>query len=151
MTEGGGGGSWVFSYSGAVVTAAGGPGSVVHSESVPTVIEHNYFSRIQFVKKTQIQLSASVIVSEKTTLIAHICSYTLCSSGLPLFFLLVFKFLLIKRIAASKTAIIKPSSVRQRAVESPVTVGVPKKHILTYNAGLVVVEPTIFLLVSCRG
>ena len=37
VTEGGGGGSWVFSYSGAVVTAAGGPGSVVHSESVQTV------------------------------------------------------------------------------------------------------------------
>ena len=77
VTEGGGGGSWVFSYSGAVVTAAGGPGSVVHSESVPTVIEHNYFSRIQFVKKTQIQLSASVIVSEKTTLLLTY-AVTLC-------------------------------------------------------------------------
>ena len=38
VTEGGGGGSWVFSYSGAVVTAAGAPGSVVHCESVPAVI-----------------------------------------------------------------------------------------------------------------
>ncbi|CAI8042634.1 hypothetical protein GBAR_LOCUS23638 [Geodia barretti] len=28
VTEGGGGGSWVFSYSGAVVTGTGGPGSV---------------------------------------------------------------------------------------------------------------------------
>ncbi|CAI8042633.1 hypothetical protein GBAR_LOCUS23638 [Geodia barretti] len=37
VTEGGGGGSWVFSYSGAVVTGTGGPGSVVHSESVQTV------------------------------------------------------------------------------------------------------------------
>ena len=44
--------------------------------------------------------------------------------------------LLRKRIEASKMAIIKPSSVRQRTAESPVTVGVPKKHILTYTAGL---------------
>ena len=37
VTEGGGCGSWVFSYSGAVVAGAGGPGSVVQSESVQIV------------------------------------------------------------------------------------------------------------------
>ena len=62
-------------------------------------------------------------------------------------FLLVVDLLLRKRIEASRTAIIKPSSVRQRTAESPVTVGVPKKHmeyipkkhISTYNAGLVAI------------
>ena len=96
-------------------------------------------------------MSASVIGSEKTS---HICRYTLHSSGSPLFFLQDFDLLLRKRIEASKTAIIKPIDVRQRTAESPATVGVPKKHISTYNAGLVLVGPTIFLLgsiVSCRG
>ena len=81
---------------------------------------------------------------------------TLCLQvGLPLFFLLVVDLLLRKAIEASRTAITKPSSVRPRTAESPVTVGVPKMHISKYyNAGLLVVEHTIFLLgsiVSCRG
>ena len=66
-----------------------------------------------------------MIGTEKTTLIAHICSYTLPSGWLTV--LLVVDLLLRKRIEASKTAIIKPIDVRPRTAESPVTVGVPKK------------------------
>ena len=122
---GGGGGSGeisVFSYSGVVVTVADDGGLVVSGESVATYKRQKFQVIICVYRNT---ITTLYIVSANYSWVCGICSFIL---NLPLLFLIAADLFWIKTIT---TATIKPSIVRLRTAESPVTVDVPvRKNII---------------------